>query len=139
MKNLKTFITSLALTLMGVSILSLSGASALAPNLNVMADFKTDACSGLTQLGNSGQDCSSKDNPIKNIMRSIISILSYVVGGLSIIMIVVSGLRFITSGGDSNKVSSAKSALIYALVGIAVAALAQALVHLVLYQSNKAL
>jgi ABC-type Fe3+-siderophore transport system permease subunit len=62
-----------------------------------------------------------------------------VVGGLSISMIVVSGLRFITSGGDSNKVSSAKSALIYALVGIAVAALAQALVHLVLYQSNKAL
>jgi uncharacterized membrane protein YuzA (DUF378 family) len=52
-------------------------------------------------------------------------------------MIVISAFRFITSGGDSNRVSSARSTLIYALIGVAVAALAQLLIHFVLFQANK--
>jgi hypothetical protein len=51
-------------------------------------------------------------------------------------MIIVAGLKYIASAGDSNKVSSAKSTLIYALVGVLIAALAQLLVHFVLHQAS---
>ena len=47
-------------------------------------------------------------------------------------MIVYSGYNYITSGGDSGKVSSAKTTLIYALVGLLIAALAQIIVHFVI-------
>jgi hypothetical protein len=91
----------------------------------------------LQGVGESGVSCNS--NGFTNLLSTIVTILSIVAGGIAVIMIVVSALRFITSGGDSNKVSSAKSALIYALIGVAIAALAQFLVHFVLYQSNKTL
>jgi hypothetical protein len=53
-------------------------------------------------------------------------------------MIIISGIRYMTSGGDSNKVSAAKSALIYALIGIAVAGAAQLLVHFALSEGVNA-
>jgi hypothetical protein len=91
----------------------------------------------LQGVGESGVSCDSSG--FTNLLSTIVTILSIVAGGIAIIMIIVSALRFITSGGDSNKVSSAKSALVYALIGIAIAALAQVLVHFVLYQSYNSL
>ena len=49
-----------------------------------------------------------------------------------IIMIFVAGFKYMTSGGDANKVGSAKTTLIYAIIGLALAALAQLLVKTVL-------
>lgn len=89
----------------------------------------------LQGIGQTGSDCD--DKPVKSAFASIVQILSFVVGAVAIIMIIVSGFRYITSGGDSAKVGTAKSALIYALVGIAVAALAQVLVHYIANQAEK--
>jgi hypothetical protein len=83
-----------------------------------------------------GGDCDGSG--VNNILSTVVSILSIVVGVAAIIMIIASGLKYVTSGGDSGKVASAKNTLIYALIGIAVAALAQFLVHFVLAQSSKA-
>jgi hypothetical protein len=80
-----------------------------------------------TQDANNGQN-----NPIVKIIKTAIRILSYVVGIAAIIGIVVSGIRFMTAGGDSNAVASARSGLIYSLVGIAVVVLAQVIVVFVL-------
>ena len=44
-------------------------------------------------------------------------------------MVIVSGFKYITSGGDPGAVSSAKRTLIYALVGLAVAVLAEFMAH----------
>ena len=46
-------------------------------------------------------------------------------------MIIISGFKYVTAGGDSAKVGSAKNTLIYALVGLVIAALAQFIVHFV--------
>jgi hypothetical protein len=45
-------------------------------------------------------------------------------------------LRYITSGGDSTKVSGAKNTLIYAIIGLIIVALAQLIVHFVLGQAQ---
>lgn len=76
---------------------------------------------------------------VTTVIRAAVDVLSIIIGAAAIIMILVSGLRYVTSGGDSNKVSNAKTTLIYALVGIAIAALAQTLVHFVLYHANSSI
>ena len=93
---------------------------------------KTDACDALKQL-DSTKSCSSGDTSISHLIGSVINILSAVVGIAAVIVVIVSGLKYVTSGGDSAGISSAKNSLVYALVGLAVAALAQVLVHFVLY------
>jgi hypothetical protein len=90
------------------------------------------ACAGLTQLN--GANCNSNDgqSAIGNIANRVVTILSYLAGIIAVIMIIVAGFRYITSGGDSAKVGGAKTALAYALVGVAIAVLAQVLVHFVI-------
>jgi hypothetical protein len=52
-------------------------------------------------------------------------------------MIVWGGLRYITSGGDSNKLSSAKNTIIYALIGLIIVALSQFIVRFVLAKATE--
>ena len=84
-----------------------------------------------------GTDCSGSG--ITKIVRAAVTVLSIIIGAAAVLMIVVSGLRYITSSGDSAKVSAAKTTLIYALIGVAIAALAQLLVHFALNQSRSAI
>jgi hypothetical protein len=70
----------------------------------------------------------SNNDPIITILKTAITVISYITGGASIIGILVSSLKFVTAGGDSKAVSSARSGLIYSLVGIAITVLAQILV-----------
>lgn len=134
MKRLALFIASLSL-LLSVAMPSIGFA---APSLNIVAGTvacnsaaKCSACAGLAQL-NSNSGCTSNSSPINNLVATVVNILSWVVGIIAVIMIMISGLKFATAGGESNKVSEAKTALIWALAGLFVAALAQALVHWVL-------
>jgi len=55
-----------------------------------------------------------------------------------VIMIIVGGFRYITSGGESGNVSGAKNTLIYAIVGLVIVALAQIIVHYVLNTASSA-
>ncbi|HEX4774053.1 MAG TPA: pilin, partial [Candidatus Saccharimonadales bacterium] len=88
----------------------------------------------LTGIGQTGCD----DSGVQKVVHAVINILSLVVGIIAVVMIINSGLKYITSGGDAQKVANAKGTLIYALIGVAIAALAQVLVHFVLFQTNNA-
>jgi hypothetical protein len=99
----------------------------------------TDQVKNGIDPGGSGSTTCSGTNGVKTAISAAVTVLSVVIGAAAVIMILVSGFRYITSGGDSNKVSAAKGALIYALVGLLIAALAQLLVHFVLHQANNAI
>ena len=60
-------------------------------------------------------------------MGVIANWLGGVILGIAVIMIIYSAYNFLTAGGDETKVTTARSYLVYALVGIAVALLAFAL------------
>jgi len=72
---------------------------------------------------------------VNNTITSVINIFSVFVGIIAVIMIIVGGYRYITSGGDSTKVTSAKNTLLYAIIGLVIVALAQVIAQFVL---NKA-
>lgn len=74
----------------------------------------------------SGTDCGGG---VKNVISVVITTLSVVVGIVAVIMIIVSGFKYVTSSGDSGKISNAKTTLIYAIVGIVIAVLAQVIVN----------
>jgi len=72
---------------------------------------------------------------LDSTVKSVINILSILVGVFAVVMILVAGFRYITSGGDSAKVTSAKNTLVYAIIGLIIAALAQVIVKFVLKET----
>lgn len=69
---------------------------------------------------------------LQTLAKRVVNFLSVIVGVVAVIMIIVGGFRYITSGGESSNVSGAKNTLIYAIVGLIIVALAQFIVHFVL-------
>lgn len=86
-----------------------------------------------------GKDCSDptgQEESIANIIRTVINIFSAIVGSVSVIMIILGGFKYITSGGDSNNVSGAKNTIMYAIVGLVIVAFAQIIVQFVLERTT---
>lgn len=68
----------------------------------------------------------------KGLIKTAVNVLLWAVGILSVIMIIFSGFRYITSAGDASKTKSARSTLIYSVVGLIVAIMAWAIVNMVI-------
>ena len=64
--------------------------------------------------------------------RTLTNVMLYLIGAISVIMLIVGGLRYVISGGDSTAVQNAKNTILYAVVGIIVAILAYAVVSFVI-------
>ncbi len=92
-----------------------------------------DATGGQTTCGSG----STIGGGIKSAASTVVNILSVVVGIVAVIMIIYGGFRYISSGGESGSVQSAKNTLLFAVVGLVIVALAQVLVHWVLNTSNQ--
>lgn len=67
----------------------------------------------------------------KGLIKTVVNVLLWAVGILSVIMIIFSGFRYITSAGDASKTKSAQSTLTYSVVGLIVAIMAYAIVNMV--------
>lgn len=63
-----------------------------------------------------------------NDLSTIITIVFGIAGAVALLVIVLAGLQYILSRGDPQKTASAKNTIIYALVGLALVVLAQAIV-----------
>ena len=65
------------------------------------------------------------------IFRIVTNVLLFVIGAVSVIMLIIGGFRYVTSQGDQTQVQSAKNTILYSIVGIVVAILAYAAVNFV--------
>ncbi len=72
------------------------------------------------------------------MFQTITDVLLFVIGAVAVIMLIVGGIRYTVSGGDSNAITSAKNTILYAIVGIIVAILAYAVVHWVIGSFSQA-
>ncbi len=73
------------------------------------------------------------------IFKTITNVLLFLIGAISVIMLIIGGIRYVVSGGDSSAVQSAKNTILYAIVGVIVAILAYAVVNFVIgsFASNQ--
>lgn len=82
---------------------------------------------------NSGQ-CNlvkSKTSLSDNIWN-IVSLAFRVLAGVAIIVIVIAGIMYTISNGDTGKVKNAKNIILYAVVGLVVALLASTIISFVI-------
>ncbi len=122
--------------ILAASVLVLGFGLAIATPVAVHADTpKSIVCNSI----GGGSDCSSNANggtSINKVITVTITILSFVAGIAAVIMLILAGFNYITSGGDANKVSSAKNSLIYAIIGIIIVAMAQFIVQFILAKAT---
>lgn len=75
------------------------------------------------------------NNPLfgqSGIITKVVQILVVIVGILAVITMILSGLKIITSGGNADSAASGRRGVIYAIIGLLMAFLAQAIVTFVL-------
>ncbi len=97
---------------------------------------KNAVCEGVGIATGSG-NCDDGGVTVMSVVRNIVQFFIILIGAIAVIMIIVGGFKYITSGGDSNKTSSAKNTLLYAAIGIVVVLFAQGLVSFVLKQATE--
>jgi len=113
-------------------LLALLAVPALALSVSAAPVF---AAEDLTLRG--GVDSSkSADQPASlfgegGIFETVSKVLLFVIGAISVIMLIVGGIRYTISQGDSTQVTSAKNTILYSIVGLVVAILAYAAVDFV--------
>jgi drug/metabolite transporter (DMT)-like permease len=66
------------------------------------------------------------------IFTDIVNIALFLIGAISVIMIIYGGIRYTISGGEAKNVTAAKDTIMYAVVGLVVAILAYAIVNFVI-------
>lgn len=67
-----------------------------------------------------------------DVITDIVNVLIYIVGAASVIMIVIGGIRYVLSSGDAQATQGAKDTILYAVIGVIVAAAAYTLVNFVI-------
>lgn len=65
-------------------------------------------------------------------VTDIINAVLYVVGILAVVMVIIGGVQYTTSGGDSAAVTKAKNTILYGIIGLVIAVLAYAIVNFVI-------
>lgn len=66
------------------------------------------------------------------LFQKISDTLIFIIAAISVIMLIIGGLRYVISQGDKTHVESAKNTILYAIIGLVVAILAYGIVHFVL-------
>src|SRR3954454_11329700 len=89
---------------------------AAAPAAFAAADIQGSLCTGssLTVGAPDANACNGGEatNSVNTLIATIINIFSFVVGVVAVIMIIIGGFRYVTSGGDSANVSGAKNTIL---------------------------
>jgi len=67
-------------------------------------------------------------------LTNVVNILFGIIGAVALLMLVFGGFKYVTSGGESAKVNSAKNTILYALIGLTVCVLAVAIVNFIVFK-----
>ncbi len=114
------------ISIMAIMLLSLGLAPALS-STSTYAISPFGACGG-----SSSSVCAGSDDNLMKIVRNIINTLLFLVGVIAVIVIIVSGIRFVTANGNQDQVTSARNGIIYSCVGLAVSLMAYAIVYFII-------
>lgn len=111
-----------------ISLTALLGVLTVAPSY-VQASASGSVQTGVNSIGgaDAGNNISLSDR-----IKTVVNILLYILGSIAVIMIIIGGIRYTTSNGDSSNTKAGKDTILYAVVGLVVAILAFAIVNFVI-------
>ncbi len=119
MKSLRTVILGVFASI-ALTITNSVSASALAGGLRSGVEAARGADMPTTLIGDGG------------IFTTAVNLLLFIVGATAVVMIIYGGFRYVISGGDGSAITSAKNTILYAIIGLVIAALAYAIIDFVL-------
>lgn len=94
---------------------------------------KASICEGTGGTWTNGTCVSPTGNAtVTGTFRKVANVLIFIVGAVSVLMVIIGGLRYVLSNGEQSGITSAKNTVLYALLGVAVAFIAYAIVNFVL-------
>lgn len=112
-QRIKTIVTSLAILF---GLVAFQAPLVAAAPVDV---FPSASCGSNTTV------CANKNNnTIYTIVKNIINVLFLAAGIIAVIMIIIGGINYAISSGDKGKLESAKNTVLYAVIGLIIAALA---------------
>ncbi len=96
--------------------------------------FKKGACLGedTCDAGTGG----NAEDKVTDLIAKAIDIFSLIVGVIAVVMMIIGGIKYITSQGESSNVTAAKNTILYAAIGIIIVVLAQTIVFFVFDQAQ---
>lgn len=109
-----------------ISLVALMGVATFVPSYNVLAAPAEEINKGVNEVGGNDAGGDLGDN-----IQTIVNILLYILGAIAVVMIVIGGIRYATSNGDSSSTKAAKDTILYAVIGLIVAIMAYAIVNFV--------
>lgn len=117
----------LLLSLLTVATLSLLGASLATVDVSY-----ADAKEQITDSLNNVNDGNTTD--LGGGIKTGIDMLLFLIGAISVLVIIIGGIKYVVSNGDSGAIQSAKNTIMYAVIGLLVAILAYSIVNFVVGQ-----
>jgi hypothetical protein len=122
MKRTK-FINLSALSVLAIALLSIATSPISMAFTGTMSDGAESA---------RGVDQAATLFGATGIFTTISNVMLFIVGAISVIMVIIGGLRYVISGGNSSNITAAKNTILYAIVGLIIAIMAYAIINFVL-------
>ena len=110
-----------AVMVFGVSIIYQTG------NTEIVGAINNEITSGM----NATSAGTSTPTDANVVIKNVTNIMFFIIGAVSVIMLIYGGIRYTTSGGNTNSVTAAKNTVIYSIVGLVISILAYAIVNFV--------
>lgn len=129
---MKTIIKKSLQSLLFVPALAL-GVSMVTPVFE-SAPVSAQGATSIREGADSTGQGTDNETDFNELIQTITNTLLFIIGAVAVIMLIYGGFRYVTSGGDSSAVTSAKNTILYAVIGIVVAVLAYAVVDFVIDQ-----
>lgn len=123
-RRLKLLISSLAIVLASLCALAAPVTAQASPPEQL-------ACEGSGGTWN-GTGCSQGTRTVVGTIKSVANILIFITSAISVLMVIIGGVRYAISGGEQKAIAAAKNTILYAIIGLILAAAAYAIVNFVL-------
>ena len=126
MRRVHTFLLAIASF---TTLVSLSASPVAFAGTSVLGDACKDPASASSVICKQSTDAETKT---QEFITNLLNLLFFAIGIIAVIMIIIGGIRYTTSNGDSSQITGAKNTILYAVVGLIVALLASAIVNFVI-------
>ena len=124
LKSILISTLTVAVMVFGVSIIYQTG------NTEIVGAINSEITSGMNATSAGTSTPTNANVVIKNVTNTMF----FIIGAVSVIMLIYGGIRYTTSGGNANSVTAAKNTIMYSIVGLVIAILAFAVVQFVVNQ-----
>lgn len=91
------------------------------------------ANAGSTIIDGAGDACGANCGPsnVATLFKNIANVFIFLIGSVSVLMVLYGAFRYVISRGDAANVKAAKETILYAIMGVVVAICAYAIVNFV--------